>query len=168
MYELTDNNELSIHYYCKAKDASIVNLTNHSYFNLNGHNSGTILKHKMWIDSDGYTPTDEQLIPTGEIVNVENTPMDFRQEKTVGQDINDDYEALKIATGYDHNYVLKGEGYRKVASLTADQSNITMEVFCFFCVKDNAVTMIPAVIAPMKAKRLTGEKYFKIVQLQSY
>lgn len=129
MYELTDNNELSIHYYCKAKDASIVNLTNHSYFNLNGHNSGTILKHKMWIDSDSYTPTDKQLIPTGEIVNVENTPMDFRQEKTVGQDINDDYEALKIATGYDNNYVLKGEGYRKVASLTADQSNITMEVY---------------------------------------
>lgn len=129
MYELTDSNEISIHYYCKAKDDTIVNLTNHSYFNLNGHNSGTILNHKMWIDSDSYTPTDKYLIPTGEIVSVENTPMDFRIEKEVGQDINEDYDALKIATGYDHNYVLKGEGYRKVASIVADQSKITMEVY---------------------------------------
>ena len=129
MYELTDNNELIIHYYCKAKDDTIVNLTNHSYFNLNGHNTGTILNHKMWIDSDSYTPTDKYLIPIGEIISVENTPMDFRKEKIVGKDINKDYEALKIATGYDHNYVLKGEGYRKVATLVGDVSDILMEIY---------------------------------------
>jgi len=130
-YSLTENNELVIEYHAVSDKDTIVNLTNHSYFNLAGHNSGTILNHKVWINASKFTPTDNNLVPTGEIRDVEGTPMDFRTLKRIGENINDNYEPLIQAGGYDHNYVLEinpGE-VTKVAELVDEASGRVMEVF---------------------------------------
>lgn len=130
-YTLTDENELVIEYMAVSDRDTLCNLTNHSYFNLNGHASGSILNHKVMLNADSFTPTDDKLIPTGEIRSVEGTPMDFRKLKTIGAEIDADYEPLKIAGGYDHNYVLNisGTEVEKVAELVSDESGRIMEVF---------------------------------------
>lgn len=130
-YSLTEANELVIEYLAVSDRDTVVNLTNHSYFNLSGHDSGDILNHKLWIKANQFTPTDTELIPTGELRDVTGTPMDFRNFKTIGQDINADYEPLKIAGGYDHNYVLdiSGTEVEKVAELVDEKSGRRMEVF---------------------------------------
>lgn len=130
-YTVTSDNELIIEYEAISDKDTLVNLTNHSYFNLDGHNKGSILDHKVWINSDAFTATNDQLITTGEIVDVSKTPMDFRIPKTIGQDIEANYRPLQMADGYDHNYVLnkQGEGLALVASLQSDKSKRLMEVF---------------------------------------
>jgi len=130
-YTLTDENELVIEYLAATDKDTIVNLTNHSYFNLSGHKSGSVLNHKVMINADKFTPTDDALIPTGEIRDVTGTPMDFRKLKPLGQDINADYEPLKQAGGYDHNYVLNisGNDVEKVGELVDDKSGRVMEIF---------------------------------------
>ena len=130
-YSLTESNELVIEYYAVSDRDTIVNLTNHTYFNLGGHNSGSILEHKLWMKANQFTPTRKDLIPTGEIWDVTNTPMDFRTLKKIGQDIDADYDPLRLAGGYDHNYVLDigGNEVEKVAELVHDKSGRTMEVF---------------------------------------
>lgn len=130
-YSLTENNELVIEYHGVSDKDTVVNFTNHSYFNLSGHNSGSILDHKVWIKADQFTPTTDQLIPTGELRDVEGTPMDFRTLKRIGENINDDYEPLIQGGGYDHNYVLSinpGE-VEKVAEYVDESSGRAMEVF---------------------------------------
>ncbi|NLJ90248.1 MAG: galactose mutarotase [Clostridiales bacterium] len=131
IYSLTNDNQLIIKYHAVSDQDTVVNLTNHSYFNLSGHNAGSVLDHKVWIKSDSFTPTDDNLIPTGEIADVTNTPMDFRQLKTLGKDINADYPPLKIAGGYDHNYVLNKEtsGIERIAQLIDDKSGRVMDVY---------------------------------------
>lgn len=94
-YTLTADNALSIHYVATTDKTTILNLTNHTYFNLGGYASGTVKDHLLCMDADAYLPVDEELIPTGEIRAVENTPFDFRTAKTIGQDID-------CAGGYDH------------------------------------------------------------------
>jgi len=130
-YSLTENNELVIEYHAVSDKDTVVNLTNHSYFNLAGHNSGDILNHKVWINADQFTPTADDLIPTGELRNVEGTPMDFRTLKRIGQDINSEYEPLRQAGGYDHNYVLniKSKDVEKAAELVDESTGRVMEVF---------------------------------------
>ena len=129
-YTLTDDNELQIDYYGVPEADTVINMTNHSYFNLNGHASGDILDHEVWVDADAFTATDVELIPTGEIVPVEGTPMDFRVKKSVGRDIEESYEALVFGGGYDHNWCLNNEGkYQKVIEMTSEVSGITMEVY---------------------------------------
>ena len=128
-YTLTDDNEIKIHYNGTTDQDTIVNMTNHSYFNLNGEDSGSVLSQKVWLDADAFTRANNFSIPTGEILPVEGTPMDFRVEKTLGRDIDNDYEALNFGHGYDHNWVLNGSGYRKVGTLTSDESGIKMEIF---------------------------------------
>ena len=130
-YSLTEANELVIEYLAVSDRDTIVNLTNHAYFNLAGHDSGSILDHKVWIKANQFTPTTPDLIPTGEIRDVTGTPMDFRTPKTIGQDINSDYEPLVLAGGYDHNYVLdiSGNQVEKVAELIDDKSGRRMEVY---------------------------------------
>jgi len=130
-YTLTENNELLLEYHGVSDKDTVVNLTNHSYFNLSGHNSGSILDHKVWVKANQFTPTTEDLIPTGEYKDVEGTPMDFRTLKKIGQDIDSDYEPLRIAGGYDHNYVLDIDSneVEKVAELVDESTGRVMEVF---------------------------------------
>ncbi len=130
-YTLTDENELKIDYRTKSDKDTICNLTNHSYFNLKGHNGGGITDHRVRIKANGFTATTDDLIPTGEIVDVTDTPMDFRETRVIGQDIDSDYEPIVLAGGYDHNFVLdKPEGaFAMVAEVSEDTSGRKMEVY---------------------------------------
>lgn len=129
-YTLTDDNQIMIHYFARPESDTPINMTNHSYFNMDGHEAGTIREQLMWIDSECFTRTDNELIPTGEIVSVEGTPMDFRNKKSIGRDIDKDYEALILGNGYDHNWILKNDGqYAKVAEISSSKTGITMEVY---------------------------------------
>ena len=129
-YELTEENEVRISYHCSPNKDTLINMTNHSYFNLNGHATGDILNHTVAINADAFTRADKYSIPTGEIVPVKGTPMDFKKKKKVGKEIDAAYEAVQFGNGYDHNWVLNDAGsFRKVAIATGDRSNITMEVY---------------------------------------
>ena len=106
-----------------------MNMTNHSYFNLDGHETGSILTHQVRIDADAFTRTDAQLIPTGEIVDVTGTPMDFRTMKAIGQDIQADFQDLVDAGGYDQNWAVNAPGtLHVVAECVGTVSGIHMEV----------------------------------------
>ena len=130
-YTLTDDNALDIQYEAVTDEPTVINLTNHSYFNLNGDASTDILNHLLTIDADRYTPIDKTFIPTGELATVEGTPMDFRRPKPIGCDINADFEQLRIGRGYDHNWVLntKADDTRPCARLESPLTSITMEVY---------------------------------------
>lgn len=127
-YMLTESNKVKIHYEGTCDQDTVVNMTNHSYFNLNGEGSGTILNHTLEIKADGYTPVDEESIPYGRIDKVEGTPFDFRKAKTMGQDAGADDEQLAHTGGYDHNFALDGSGLRNVACAAGDKSGITLTV----------------------------------------
>jgi aldose 1-epimerase len=105
-YSLTQGGALEITYTAAAHARTILNLTNHSYFNLGGDTSGDVFGHEITIAASHFTPTDETLIPTGELRPVEKTPFDFRQQACIGDRIRQDYEALAIGKGFDHNFVL--------------------------------------------------------------
>jgi aldose 1-epimerase len=124
-YTLTDNNELKIKYNAQTDKATPVNLTNHSYFNLTGDVSNTILNHTLMIDADNYTPVDSTLIPTGEIKPVKGTPFDFTSPKKIGRNID------SVKGGYDHNWVLnkRDASLQKVALLSDSVSGRSLEVY---------------------------------------
>ncbi|ALI99378.1 aldose epimerase family protein [Rufibacter tibetensis] len=130
-YTLTNQDELKIDYTATTDRPTVVNLTNHAYFNLNGEGSGAILNHKLQINADKYNPVDSSLIPTG-TESVAGTPFDFREATTIGARIKDQNQQLKFGQGYDHNYVLnggKGEDLKKAATVVGNESGIVMEVF---------------------------------------
>lgn len=131
-YTLTEDNEFVIEYMAVSDKDTVLNLTNHSYFNLAGHDSGEVLEQQVTIYADQFTPTDDELIPTGEYCNVEGTPMDFRTMKKIGADINADYEPLHQANGYDHNFVISHQQNGEVelaAKLWDAESGRLMEVY---------------------------------------
>ena len=130
-YTLTDDNELKIEYMAVSDKDTVVNLTNHAYFNLRGHSSGDILEQKLFVNSDNFTVNDKYSIPTGEIRSVENTPMNFKELKTIGQDIDAKDEQIEFGQGYDHNWLLNAKGDLSVlsAKLIDEVSGIAMEMY---------------------------------------
>ena len=128
-YTLTADNSLRIHYEAVADADTILNMTNHSYFNLNGHSSGCIDAHTLWIDSEFYTPNTEECMPYGEILSVKGTPFDFKTNETLGEQFKSMHPQVTMFDGFDHNMVLNGIGYRKVACLRGEKSGISMEVY---------------------------------------
>jgi aldose 1-epimerase len=125
VYTLTQDNALKINYTATTDKPTPVNLTNHCYFNLSAGKSPTILDHQLMIKADKFTPVDEQLIPTGQLSDVNGTPMDFRQEKPIGRDIQ------QLEGGYDHNWVLNKDenSLEKIATVYDPLSGRLMEVY---------------------------------------
>ena len=135
-YTLDDEDTVHITYHAKADADTVMNFTNHSYFNLAGHDSGVMLDQKLQLFADAYTPDeDSHSIPTGEIAPVAGTPMDFTTMRPIGQDINADFEQLHFTGGYDHNYVLsdKPGTMRQMAKAECDASGIAMDAYTECC-----------------------------------
>lgn len=129
--ELTDDNAIDIKYEAETDKPTVINMTNHSYFNLDG-DAGSNSDHVLMVDADTYTPVDSTFMTTGEIVTVEGTPMDFRMATPVGLRIDDyDFEQLKNGHGYDHNWILnaKGDVTRKAATLQSPKTGIVMDLY---------------------------------------
>lgn len=131
-YAWNNDCELSLKLEAETDAPTVVNLTNHAYFNLAGHDSGTILDHELTLDAHLYLPTDETLIPTGDLVAVANTPMDFTTAKTIGADIKAEFPALTYGKGYDNCYVIDGWNAgteRRAARLEDPKTGRVLEVY---------------------------------------
>jgi len=128
---LTNENAIDLQYEATTDKETVVNLTNHSYFNLSGDGNKSILNDLLMINADAFTPIDSTFMTTGEIWPVERTPMDFRKPTVIGERINNDYEQLKNADGYDHNWVLntKGDVTQVAASVYCPVTGIQLEVY---------------------------------------
>ncbi len=129
-YRWTDDFSLELTLRATTDRPTVVNLTNHAYWNLSGHNAGSILAHKLRINASKFLPTDQTLVPTGEIAGVENTPMDFRTAKAIGCNLFDDYTALNYGKGYDNCWVLDlcDAKMHTAAVLTDDASGRCLEI----------------------------------------
>lgn len=131
-YTLTSNNALDIKYEATTDKKTVINMTNHSYFNLSGDPSQPATDHILYVNADTYTPVDSTYMTTGEILPVKDTPMDFTTPKAVGQDIDKfEFEQVKNGNGYDHNWVLNTNGdiTQLAAKLTSPTSGISLEVY---------------------------------------
>ena len=129
-FTIHEDNALKIEYLAVSDKKTIINMTNHAYFNLAG--KGDILGHELMINADAYTPTDADSIPTGELRSVEGTAFDFREFKPIGRDIGDDDEQLIMCKGYDHNFCLN-EGDGPAAAAYDPESGRMLEVFTDLC-----------------------------------
>lgn len=130
-YQLTANNELKIEYFATSDKKTILNLTNHSYFNLKDGGESTINGHLMYINADKFTPVNGGLIPTGELAVVSGTPMDFTTPTAIGDRVDTDFEQIKLGHGYDHNWVLNtnGDATKLAAKVVDPESGRGLEVY---------------------------------------
>ena len=131
IYSLTDDDELKISYEASTDEDTVCNLTNHTYFNLAGFDSGSILNQKIQIFADKYTWANAESLPDGRIMSVESTPMDLRKLINIGEHIDDDFDELKFGNGYDHNWCINNfDGtLKKAAHATSDETGISLTVF---------------------------------------
>ena len=132
VYSLTNDNELVIDYKASTDQATVINLTNHSYFNLKGEGNGDVLNHEMLLFANKITPVNEKVIPTGEFMDVKNTPFDFRQHHLIGERIdNTTNQQIKIGAGYDHNFVIKDQSseLKRTAVVSENISGRVLEVY---------------------------------------
>ncbi len=133
-YTLTADNALLLDYCMVSDKETVINPTCHTYFNLAGHNSGTVLGHTLSVYSDAFLPTDDTMIPTGEVRSVAGTPLDFRVPTRIGERIGCDYAPLRQGLGYDHNFCFANDGQRKkVAQLWSPDGAVSMTVFTDLC-----------------------------------
>ena len=130
-YTLTDDNAIRIEYSATTDAKTVINMTNHSYFNLSGNPSNPAIDHILYINASNFTPVDSTFMTTGEIASVEGTPMDFTTPKAIGQDIENPYQQLRNGKGYDHNWVLdtKGNVNELAAKLSCPSTGIAVEVY---------------------------------------
>ena len=129
-YTLSSSDVFSVAYRASTDAPTPVNLTHHGYFDLSGEGSGGVLDHEMMINASSFTEIDDTLIPTGRLLPVDGTPLDFRQSERIGKRIDDDFEQLEIAGGYDHNFVLSNNAELTLAARAlSPKSGISMEVF---------------------------------------
>ncbi len=129
-YSVTEDNELKLEYSATTDKSTVINFTNHAFFNLKGAGQGDVLDHVLWVNASQFTPTDKAAIPTGELRDVKGTPFDFTSPKPLGQDINQENEQLTFGGGYDHNYVLGNKGQLVLAAkLSEPDSGRVMEVY---------------------------------------
>ena len=128
-FTLARANALTIHYHATTDKPTVINLTNHSYFNLAGQASGSILAQRLMINSSRYTPTNANQIPTGAIAPVAGTPLDFRHMKPIGRDLTAPFPQLLLAHGYDHNWILNGHGLRLAARAMDPISGRTLTTY---------------------------------------
>ena len=130
-YTLTDDNAIRIEYIATTDAKTVINMTNHSYFNLSGNPSNPAIDHILYINASNFTPVDSTFMTTGEIASVEGTPMDFTTPKAIGQDIENPYQQLRNGKGYDHNWVLdtKGNVNELAAKLSCPSTGIAVEVY---------------------------------------
>ncbi|HUR08975.1 MAG TPA: aldose epimerase family protein [Nonomuraea sp.] len=130
VYTLTDDNQIRMDYRATTSRPTVVNLTNHTYFNLRGESNGRILGHEMQINASHYTPVDKTLIPTGKIARLGGTPLDFREPTAIGDRVNSKNQQIVRGGGYDHNYVLdsRGHGLELAAKVVEPDSGRVLEV----------------------------------------
>ncbi len=130
-YDLREDNSLEITYKATTDAPTVLNLTNHSYFNLNGQDGSTILDHKLQLNCGHFTEYEKSFAQTGKIISVDHTPLDFRTEQIIGARFNDDYPQFRLCTGYDHNMILDGAegGLKPIGWAKSEKTGICLEAF---------------------------------------